>query len=102
MGLATGHDPDSADYYTELDLEALANRIHGPAFATWLLRRVSAIELLCRLAEEAGVVLLPGKGFGDPYPSARISLANLNDYEYRAVGRAVRKLLDDYHAEFTG
>ena len=38
--------------------------------------------MLFRLADEGGVVLLPGKGFGTLHPSARASLANLNEYEY--------------------
>ena len=57
-------------------------------------------EMLFRLAEETGVVLLPGKGFGTPYPSARVSLANLNESDYANIGRSIRRLATEYHAEF--
>ena len=49
-----------------------------------------------RLAEEAGVVLLPGGGFGTRHPSGRVSLANLNEEDYVKIGRSVRKLRDEY------
>jgi aspartate 4-decarboxylase len=56
--------------------------------------------MLFRLADEGGVVLLPGKGFGTLHPSARASLANLNEYEYTKIGRIVRTLADEYFEEF--
>jgi aspartate 4-decarboxylase len=52
------------------------------------------------LAEEGGVVLLPGKGFGTLHPSARASLANLNEHDYARIGRIIRTLVDEYYAEF--
>ncbi len=62
----------------------------------WLLESIQPHELLFRLAEEAGVVLLPGKGFGTRHPSGRVSLANLNEEDYVKIGRCVRKLRDEY------
>jgi aspartate 4-decarboxylase len=56
--------------------------------------------VLYRIADEAGVVLMPGRGFGDTAPSARVSLANLNESDYAAIGRAIRHLLDEYYARF--
>ena len=56
--------------------------------------------MLFRLADEGGVVLLPGKGFGTLHPSARASLANLNEYEYTKIGRVIRSLADEYFEEF--
>jgi aspartate 4-decarboxylase len=43
---------------------------------------------------------MPGRGFGDTRPSARVSLANLNESDYAAIGKAIRNLLDDYYARF--
>jgi len=43
---------------------------------------------------------MPGRGFGDQAPSARVSLANLNESDYAAIGRAVRNLLDDYYHRY--
>ena len=34
------------------------------------------------------------------HESARVSLANLNEYQYTAIGKAVRKLLDGYYEKF--
>ena len=43
----------------------------------------------------------PGQGFDDVVPSVRVSLANLTDFEYRAIGAATRRILDDYHQMYT-
>ncbi|MCA8037232.1 bifunctional aspartate transaminase/aspartate 4-decarboxylase [Burkholderia arboris] len=93
-------DPNKVDYYTILDLEFLGERAFGREFVDWLLKQVDPSELLFRLAREAHVVLLPGRGFGTPHPSGRVSLANLNESDYRKIGRAVRKLVDDYVQQF--
>jgi aspartate 4-decarboxylase len=100
LGLSTIPDPNGTDYYTLLDLEQLATELHGRAFAQWILAKKEPLEMLFRLADEGGVVLLPGKGFGTLHPSARASLANLNEYQYAKIGRVIRKLADEYHAEF--
>jgi aspartate 4-decarboxylase len=89
-------DPNQVDYYTILDLEFLAERAYGREFVKWLLNNTAPTELLFRLAREARVVLLPGRGFGTQHPSGRVSLANLNESDYRQIGRAVRLLLSDY------
>ena len=100
MGLVAKRDPDSADYYTELDLEPIGEELYGRDFVDWFLKKATAGELLYRIADEAGVVLMPGSGFGDIHPSARVSLANLNEYDYAAIGKAVRKLLDAYYENY--
>jgi aspartate 4-decarboxylase len=46
------------------------------------------------------VVLLPGGGFGTTSPAGRVSLANLNEVDYRKIGRAARALIEEYHAKF--
>ncbi|RKP49688.1 bifunctional aspartate transaminase/aspartate 4-decarboxylase [Pararobbsia silviterrae] len=89
-------DPDQVDYYTILDVEFLGERAYGRKFVDWLLANTEPTELLFRLASEARVVLLPGMGFGTPHPSGRVSLANLNESDYRKIGRAVRKLIEEY------
>jgi len=94
------HDPNQVDYYTILDLEYLGEREYGRPFVDWLLKHVEPSDLLFRLAREARVVLLPGRGFGTPHPSGRVSLANLNESDYRKIGRALRTLIDEYVARF--
>jgi aspartate 4-decarboxylase len=89
-------DPNQVDYYTILDMEFLGERAYGREFIDWLLKNAEPSELLFRLAREARVVLLPGRGFGTKHPSGRVSLANLNESDYRKIGRAIRVLLTDY------
>jgi len=98
IGIAPGNDddPNAVDYYTLLDIEQLGGRAVGPEFVKWVLSSAEPMELLFRLAEEAGVVLLPGRGFGTRHPSGRVSLANLNESDYVKIGRSIRKLFEEY------
>ena len=100
LGVVQAQDPNGTDYYTLLDLEAIATELHGVEFAAWMLAKKEPLEMLFRLADEGGVVLLPGKGFGDLHPSARASLANLNEYDYVKMGAIIRTLADEYFQEF--
>ncbi|MFM0007513.1 MULTISPECIES: bifunctional aspartate transaminase/aspartate 4-decarboxylase [Paraburkholderia] len=90
------NDKNQVDYYTILDMEFLGERAYGRDFVEWLMKNTEPTELLFRLAREARVVLLPGRGFGTAHPSGRVSLANLNESDYRKIGRAIRALLADY------
>ena len=100
LGLEQPLDPNGAYYYTLIDAEIVGERLYGRAFVDWLLKRAVPGEILARLAEEAQVVLLPGKGFDSVHPSARVSLANLNEVDYRKIGTAVRSMLDNYYDEY--
>ncbi|WP_316151290.1 bifunctional aspartate transaminase/aspartate 4-decarboxylase [Cupriavidus sp. BIC8F] len=89
-------DPNAVDYYTLLDIEQLGGKAIGPDFVKWVMNSVEPNELLFQLADEAGVVLLPGRGFGTRHPSGRVSLANLNEADYAKIGRSIRKLFESY------
>ena len=91
---------NSVEYYTLIDLEKICRELYDDKFAKWILKNRNPTELLFRIADEAGVVLLPGKGFAVQHPSARASLANLNEYQYTAIGSSLRKLAEEYYAEF--
>lgn len=93
-------DENQVDYYTILDLEYMGGRAYGKEFVDWVLKSVQPSEMLFELAKEARVVLLPGRGFGTPHPSGRVSLANLNESDYMQIGRAIRKLMDRYVERF--
>ena len=54
-----------------------ARRHYGPEFAAWLAAEFEPVDPVFRLAEQHGVVLLNGGGFGDTAWSVRVSLANL-------------------------
>ncbi|AOJ73494.1 MULTISPECIES: bifunctional aspartate transaminase/aspartate 4-decarboxylase [Burkholderia] len=102
MGIAfEDNDSNQVDYYTILDVEFLGERMFGREFVEWLFQNTEPSELLFRLAREARVVLLPGRGFGTAHPSGRVSLANLNESDYRKIGRAMRKLIDEYVERYT-
>ena len=100
MGLEQPSDPNGAYYYTLIDAEVVGEKLYGRDFVDWFLKKLAPGEVLARLAEEAQVVLLPGKGFDAVHPSARVSLANLNEVDYRKIGTAARKLLDSYYEEY--
>ena len=94
------HDPNSVDYYHLVDGEAMAEQLYGRDFAKWMAARTRPNEMLFHIAQRSGVVLLPGKGFGTPHPSGRVSLANLNEYDYANIGRAMRELAGDYYETY--
>ena len=102
LGLAHHTDENSVDYYTLIDLEHICRELYDDKFAKWILKNKNPSEMLFRIADEAGVVLLPGKGFAVQHPSARASLANLNEYQYAAIGLSMRKLAQEYYAEYQG
>ncbi|MEJ0002841.1 MAG: bifunctional aspartate transaminase/aspartate 4-decarboxylase [Pararobbsia sp.] len=89
-------DENKVDYYTILDLEFLGERAYGREFVQWLEQSTQPSEMLFRLAKDARVVLLPGRGFGTQHPSGRVSLANLNESDYMQIGRSIRTLLAEY------
>ena len=94
-------DANSVDYYHLIDMETIGNKMYDPAFIRWLLGKLQPNEFLFKLADASGVVLLPSSGFGGPeHPSARVSLANLNETEYASIGLALKKLMDEYYAEY--
>lgn len=100
LGIEQPTDPNNVYYYTLIDAEVLAEQIYGKEFAKWFLDTMPSGEFIVRLAEEAHVVLLPGKGFEVIHPSARVSLANLREVDYYKIGQTIRKMLDSYYKEF--
>ncbi len=74
----------------------------GREFVEWLLKNTQPTELLFRLAREARVVCLPVLGFGTQRVThrGRVSLANLNESDYRqGIGRAMRRLIEEQHVK---
>ncbi len=102
LGMEPMDDPNYVYYYTLLDTEKLAEKLYGKEFAEWFVKALPPEEFVVRLAIEAGVVLLPGRGFEVFHPSARVSLANLKEIDYIKIGKTIRKLLNEYHRKFIG
>jgi aspartate 4-decarboxylase len=100
MGVKAVREPNDVNYYTLIDLQEIGGALYGPAFESWFIKSDLGTGFLFRLAEETGVVLLPGKGFEVVDTSARVSLANLTDFEYAAIGKFTRRVLDEYNEDF--
>ncbi len=94
------HDENTVAYYHLLDMEVQGTQLYGRAFVDWLLKKLKPNEFLFKLAEQSGVVLLPGSGFGTAHPSARVSLANLTEVEYTRIGHALSTLMDEYYLQY--
>ncbi len=100
MGIEALRGPEEVNYYTLINLQKIGGQLYGDDFAKWFVKERKGTDFLFRLAQETGVVLLPGKGFEVLDASARVSLANLTEAEYRAIGQFTRQVLDEYGAEF--
>lgn len=100
MGINVPHQSNDANYYTLIDLQELSGELYGPEFETWFRNSDLGTRFLFRLAEETGVVLLPGNGFEVLNTSARVSLANLTEREYASIGKFTRRILEEYYREF--
>jgi aspartate 4-decarboxylase len=100
MGIKATHEDNDVDYYTLIDLQEIGKSLYGLEFEAWFIKRDLGTSFLFRLAQETGVVLLPGKGFEVVDTSARVSLANLTDNEYAAIGKFTRQVLDEYYQDF--
>lgn len=100
MGVKVTHQANDVDYYTLIDLQEIGGQLYGPQFQQWFVESDLGTSFLFRLAEETGVVLLPGKGFEVIDTSARVSLANLTHSEYASIGKFTRKVLDEYNEDF--
>ena len=100
MGVTAKFEPDDVNYYSLIDLQELGGQLYGADFEASFVEQDLGTKFLFRLADETGVVLLPGNGFEVVETSARVSLANLTDHEYRAIGVATRRIVDEYHDAF--
>jgi aspartate 4-decarboxylase len=77
-----------------------AEHEYGPEFAKFLRDHYECIDVLFRLAEQSGVVLLHGGGFGGPEWSVRVSLANLAEDTYPKIGEYLREAATAYVKEW--
>ena len=100
LALPADDSAQNAQYYTLVDVLALAESRYGADFAAWLKKSRTEIDFLNDLAGKEGVVLMYGPGFSAPEGTVRISLANLNTEDYVEIARRLYELLDDYAAEY--
>jgi aspartate 4-decarboxylase len=100
VGVALPPDEDRASYYVELDLMRWAESVYGPEFARFLKKNYECTDVLFRLAEKSGVVLMHGGGFGGPEWSVRVSLANLREETYPKIGQFLKEAAQGYVEEW--
>jgi aspartate 4-decarboxylase len=100
MGVTALRNSKDVNYYSLIDLQEIGGTLYGPEFKAWFIKSDLGISFLFRLADETGVVLLPGNGFEVVDTSARVSLANLTEVEYAAIGKFTRQILDECHEDF--
>ncbi len=100
LGLKAPPDGQRAAYYAELDLMVWAEKTYGPDFARFLKKNYESTDVLFRLAERSGIVLMHGGGFGGPSWSVRVSLANLPEDTYPRIGQLLREAAEGYVKEW--
>ena len=100
LGIQLSPNPHYDAYYGLIDFEFFARKNMGEAAVQYLKANVHPLDLAFRLAEDHGIVLLNGGGFDAPDWSLRVSLANLDDDAYEAIGRGVRSIARGYRHAF--
>jgi aspartate 4-decarboxylase len=100
LDLTLPEDSTRAGYYVELDLMVWAEKEYGATFAKFLRENYVCTDVLFRLAEHSGVVLMHGGGFGGPDWSVRVSLANLAEETYPKIGQYLRDAAQGYVEEW--
>ena len=83
-------------YYGLIDFEFWMRKYGGDDVVEWMKANVHPLDIVFRLAEDHGIVLLNGGGFDAPDWSVRVSFANLDDEVYDDIGRAVRAVARGY------
>ncbi|MGV0742188.1 aspartate 4-decarboxylase [Mycolicibacterium sp. XJ870] len=100
MQIDIEEDPNRVAYYVELDFLVWAAERYDAEFIEFVKANYEPTDILFRLAEQTGVVLLNGGGFEGPEWSIRVSLANLRDAQYEQIGKAIVDIAEQYAAEY--
>jgi aspartate 4-decarboxylase len=87
-------------YYGLIDFEFFARKYVSEDMVQWMMANVHPLDIVFRLAEDHGIVLLNGGGFAAPDWSVRISFANLENHVYDDIGRAVRAIARSYNQAY--
>ena len=96
LGIEVQPNPLHARYYGLIDFEYWIRKYGGEDVVDYINKNVHPLDIVYRLAEDYGIVLLNGGGFDAPNWSVRVSFANLNDDVYDDIGRAVRAVARGY------
>jgi aspartate 4-decarboxylase len=102
MKVSVPDNKHDAHYYTTIDIPKLAEIRYGKEFAKHLVKNYEPIDFVVKLAEKKSVVLMDGGGFDAPNMSVRVSLANLSNSKYEAIGKGISEILEEYHRRWKG
>lgn len=100
LGIEVPDNPLHDRYYGLVDFEFWANKYVGPEVVAYMKKNIHPLDIVFRLAEDHGIVLLNGGGFHAPDWSVRVSFANLDDEVYSQIGRATRAVARGYRQAF--
>jgi aspartate 4-decarboxylase len=100
LGIEVAPNDRFDNYYGLVDFEFWARKYVGEDVVTWMKANVHPLDIVFRLAEDHGIVLLNGSGFDAPNWSVRLSFANLNDHVYDDIGRAIRAVARGYRQAY--
>jgi aspartate 4-decarboxylase len=100
IGIPVGENELFDYYYGLIDFEFFARKYLGEEMVAWMKEHVHPLDIVFRLAEDHGIVLLNGSGFAAPDWSVRISFANLDDHVYDDIGRALRAIARGYRQQY--
>jgi aspartate 4-decarboxylase len=100
LGIDVPPNPLFDWYYGLIDFEFWLRKYGGEDVVAWVKANVHPLDIVFRLAEDHGIVLLNGGGFDAPDWSVRVSFANLDEDVYDDIGRAVRAVARGYVMAF--
>src|SRR3954462_5896648 len=100
LGIEIARNEHFDYYYGLIDFEFFARKNIGDDAVAWMKANVHPLDIVFRLAEDHGIVLLNGSGFAAPDWSVRISFANLDDHVYDDIGRALRAIARGYRQAY--
>ncbi len=96
LGFPVPENPNYSAYYIMFDVMLWARLRHSEEFGRFLAEKYDQFDLIFRMAEKHGVVIMDGGGFGGSKWSFRISLANLADETYEKIGDFITDCAADY------
>ena len=96
MGQHRVHSPRRSTKSRLLFRNRHAKKFYGDEFVQHLQTTHNPLDVVFRLANETGLVVLNGGGFDGPEWSVRVSLANLNEKDYIKIGLSIRRILNEY------
>jgi aspartate 4-decarboxylase len=100
IGIPCPENEYDAHYYTTIDIPELAKTRYSKEFADYLVKNYEPIDFVVKLSERKSVVLMDGGGFDAPNMSVRVSLANLPNSTYEAIGKGISELLAEYYQKW--